>query len=168
MNVAESLLSSAAVAPPAPTLARVDGVERRASERALTYWRELAAPRRYPAFADIDFDAAGDLRDNLFVVELGASVEEFRLVKAGSVLASALGHDPSGERVLDALPGKIGARSAYRHEMAAKLGTPLDETGHWVEESGAVVLYRCILLPLSDDQRQINYLLGAFSFRRAE
>jgi hypothetical protein len=27
------------------------------------------------------------------------------------------------------------------------------------------VLYRAVLLPLSDDQREANYLLGAFSFR---
>ena len=168
MDMAEPLPRMMASATPAPALARADGIERRANERALGYWREVAAPRRYPAFADIDLDSLGDLREHLFVVEIGGSVEDYRMVAAGGVIADAFGRDPTGHRVAEVLPQKIRKQSLYRQEMTARLGTPLDETGHWVDESGAVVLYRSILLPLSDDQRHINYLLGAFSFRRAE
>jgi hypothetical protein len=152
----------------APTaLSVVDGIERRASERGLRYWRELAAPRRYPALSDVTEEGAGELWRNMFVVELADAVEDHRFVQAGSVVCEALGRDPTGRLVAEVLPKPICTQALYRQRMAAQLGVPLDETGHWVNEAGEVVLYRAILLPLSDDQRHVHHLLGVISFRRA-
>ena len=56
-------------------------------------------------------------------------------------------------------------RTLYFQKAACDLMAPIDEAGRFKRRDGIEVLYRSVLLPLSDDQREANYLLGAFSFR---
>lgn len=148
-----------------PTIIRVDGVERRANSRAMKYWKELAAPRLFPARAQITAESAGDLWDNLFLVEVTPVPDQYRFAYAGGVLRQALGRDPTGETVAAAIPGGLGTRTLFFHQAAVGLKGPVDDAGAWTRTDGMQILYRSILLPLSDDQQSINFLLGAFSFR---
>ncbi|MBI3453318.1 MAG: PAS domain-containing protein [Rhodospirillales bacterium] len=148
-----------------PTLTSVDGIERRACNLALQYWRELAAPRHFPSREQVTADTAAELWDHLFIVEVTDDPGSYIYVHAGAVLKAALGADPTGRKLADVLPPSICNRELYVHKTAAALRNPIDEAGKWTRGDGEDVLYRTVLLPLSDDQRQINYLLGAFSFR---
>lgn len=148
-----------------PTIVRSDGVERRANSRALKYWKELAAPRRFPSRAQITAESAGDLWDHLFIVEIAGTPDHYRFVLAGEVLRTALGRDPTGETVAASIPGGMGTRTLFFHQAAVGLKGPVDDAGNWTRDDGVQILYRSILLPLSDDQQAVNFLLGAFSFR---
>lgn len=148
-----------------PTIVRADGVERRANSRALKYWKEIAAPRRFPSREQITRETAGDLFDNLFIVEVGPTSDSYKYVQVGNILIAGLGHDPTGKTVASAIPGGLGTRTLFFHQAAVGLKGPVDDAGSWTRTDGSQILYRSILLPLSDDQQTINYLLGAFSFR---
>jgi len=148
-----------------PTIVRSDGVERRANSRALKYWKELAAPRRFPSRNQISHETAGDLWDHLFIVEIATAPDHYRFVQAGDVLITALGRDPTGETVAASIPGGMGTRTLFFHQAAVGLKGPVDDAGNWTRDDGMQILYRSILLPLSDDQQTVNFLLGAFSFR---
>lgn len=148
-----------------PTIVRVDGVERRANSRAMKYWKELAAPRRFPARAQVTATTAGDLWDNLFLVEVTPAPDQYKFAYAGAVMCQALGRDPTGETVATAIPGGMGTRTLFFHQAAVGLKGPVDDAGAWTRADGTQILYRSILLPLSDDQQAVNFLLGAFSFR---
>jgi len=148
-----------------PTIVRVDGVERRANSRAMKYWKETAAPRRFPARSQITAETAGDLWDNLFIVEVTPASDQYKFAYAGAVLRTALGRDPTGETVATAIPGGMGTRTLFFHQAAVGLKGPVDDAGAWTRTDGTQILYRSILLPLSDDQQTINFLLGAFSYR---
>src|SRR5688572_24593388 len=63
------------------------------------------------------------------------------------------------------LPRDIVGRSLYFQKAACDLMAPIDEAGRFTRADGVEIIYRAVLLPLSDDQRVANYLLGAFSFR---
>lgn len=143
----------------------LDGIERRACSLALRHWRELAAPRRYPSLAQITRESMPGLWEHLFVVEVGQDVADHVFLRAGNVIREALGGDPTGRKVGEAMPREIVGRSLYFQRAAVDLMAPIDETGRWVRGDGAEILYRAVLMPLSDDQRYANYLLGAFSFR---
>jgi hypothetical protein len=144
----------------------VDGIERRISATAVQYWRELAAPRRYPSRSQITNGSAPALWDNLFIVKVGMDAAEHVFEYAGRVLREALGADPTGKTVGDVLPREIVGRALYFQKAACDLMAPIDEAGRFTRPSdGVEVLYRAVLLPLSEDQREANYLLGAFSFR---
>lgn len=148
-----------------PTLVRSEGVERRANSRALKYWQGLLGSRRFPCRADITPGSAGDLWEHLFLVEITASPADYLFVLAGPVLAGALGRDPTGEKVAAALPGGMGARTVFLYQAAVGLKGPVDDANKWTRPDGTEILYRSIVLPLSDDGDSVNALLGAFSFR---
>lgn len=148
-----------------PTIVRVDGVERRANSRAMKLWKELAGARRFPSRAQVTAESAGDLWDNLFIVEVTPAPDQYKFAYAGAVLQQALGHDPTGKTVATAIPGGLGTRTLFFHQAAVGLKGPVDDAGAWTRADGAQILYRSILLPLSDDQQAVNFLLGAFSFR---
>jgi hypothetical protein len=143
----------------------VDGVERRISSNAVQYWRELAAPRRYPAITQVTQESAPALWEHLFLIKVGPEAADHVFVQAGSVLRQALECDPKGKTVAEVLPREIVGRALYFQKAACDLMAPIDEAGKWVRGDGTEILYRAVLLPLSDDQRVANYLLGAFSFR---
>jgi hypothetical protein len=144
----------------------VDGVERRISATAVQYWRELAAPRRYPSRTQVTNGSAPTLWDNFFIIKVGPDAAEHVFEFCGAALREALGSDPTGKSVGDALPREIVGRALYFQKAACDLMAPIDEAGRFTRPADSVeVLYRAVLLPLSDDQREANYLLGAFSFR---
>jgi hypothetical protein len=148
-----------------PTLDRVDGVERRVCGRAVAAWRRLAAPRRYPARAQLDAVAPDDLKDHLFVLRVADDdPATVTCVEAGPVMRRAIGCDPTGRRAADVLPPGVREPmlAALRHAVAT--GAPVDHAGRWARGADDVV-YRAVLMPLSDDQRTVNYVLGAFNFR---
>jgi hypothetical protein len=148
-----------------PTLESVDGVDRRTCTQALNYWREIAAPRRYPSLEQVTRDSAGALWEHLFIVAVTGQPGEYTYMRAGAVLARALGFDPTGRKVSDVLPREIRNRVLYFQKTAVDLASPVDEVGKWLRADSNQIIYRSVVLPLSDDQRQVNYLLGAFSFR---
>jgi hypothetical protein len=150
----------------APTLARVDGIERRACSRALQWWRELAAPRPLPEIGDFDLDAAGELAPFLFALRLGNEPAGNRFVCAGETLREALGFDPTGRAMIEIWPRDARDRALFLQRAAADLMNPIDEAGRWRGDDGDEIVYRCVLLPASDDQRRVDHLIGAFSFRR--
>ena len=63
------------------------------------------------------------------------------------------------------IPGGMGTRTLFFHQAAVGLKGPVDDAGAWTRSDGTQILYRSILLPLSDDQQTVNFLLGAFSYR---
>ncbi|MBL8702810.1 MAG: hypothetical protein JNK67_30795 [Alphaproteobacteria bacterium] len=147
-----------------PALSRADGVERRACAQALQLWREAAAPRRMPSVTAIRRDVAGTLWPHLFVVEWPGEFDGSRVVDAGSVLAEALGLDPVGKAMREAWPAESLQRLQFLQETTVELMTPIDEAGRWRRGESEIV-YRCVWLPLSDDQRVVTHLLGAISYR---
>lgn len=152
---------SRAAAPPKPT----DRPDRRIPSAALEYWRDLAAPRRFPSKAQVTRESAGDLWDHLFIVAVGPEGTDPVFIQSGDVLRQALGRDPTGEAVRAAMPRAIANRALYYQRAASDLMAPIDDAGKWIREDGGMVLYRAVLMPLSEDERTANYLLGAFSFR---
>ncbi len=143
----------------------INGTERRVSSNAVQYWRDLAAPRRYPSVTQVTQDSAAALWEHFCIIKVGPRAADHVFVRAGSVLREALGCDPTGKRVSDVLPREIVGRALYFQKAACDLMAPIDEAGKWVRGDGTEILYRAVLLPLSDDQRNADFLLGAFSFR---
>ncbi|HEX6979159.1 MAG TPA: PAS domain-containing protein [Alphaproteobacteria bacterium] len=156
-----------AVAPSIPPLriAMPEGLERRACSIAVQYWRSIAGAQRYPSRRQVTRESARDLWDHLFIIQVAPKPADSVFVQAGAVLCRALGRDPTGQKVADMLPHDVVARSLYFQRTSCDLMAPIDEAGKWTRPDGTTLLYRSVVMPLSDDQRSANYLLGAFSYR---
>ena len=141
------------------------GVERRLVLRLLGHWRVLCGERRFPSFADLDPAEIPDIWRNSFVLELSGD--------RGAPVFRAMGDDmtaESGASLIDhpiasAPEGTLAAMAtAYVEEVLAK-GVPVSRGGEFTREDGTRVLYRSILLPMSDDGETISGILGAANSR---
>ncbi len=138
--------------------------ERRLVGRALACWEEIRGERPFPDRNDFDTVFRGRLDGSTFLVAIGGSEDTDRVVESDNALIEALGLDPVGKKAVDVLPSATEKGLSFCR-TAADLKKPIADVGQFTNADGEDVYYRSVLLPLSDDQENVNYLLGAFSFK---
>ncbi len=136
----------------------LQGIERRLVYRIMRYWQKQSQGRPYPSLSDIDATAIADMWPSCFVLETGASAEAPYFHYLGSSLAKYSGVFLGGENdwsltLLD--------KATERFQDAVQHRQPVMLEDEVVRYDGTELLFRSILLPLSDDGENINYLLGA-------
>jgi hypothetical protein len=127
--------------------------ERRLAWRVLRDWREIADRGRFPRRDEVQSWLRGEDAANGLLIEVGWSIELSQFVLVGVNLAGVL--CPTGtlaELILSRVPQIV---SSHRGLMIEGVAT-LRSIG---------IVYRTVLLPLSEDSITINYVLGAMNFR---
>ena len=147
--------------PPRPPVAPAPAA-RRVLAGVLDYWRLLAAAEGIPPRGRVEFSGPPETWENAFIVRVASDPKDFVFESAGPALRRFLGRDPVARRVADVMPAAIRARILFVQKTAMRLRSPVDEVGSWRAEDGQRMRFRMIVAPLSDDQVQVNYLLGAF------
>jgi hypothetical protein len=139
---------------------------RRVTGKALQFWEAVRGPRPYPSRGDIGARTPAELVPHLFLVAPGGAEGLCAFAEGGSVLGALCGCDPVGQPVVDALPAELRSRAAALMAAAFEVGKPLADSGSFAEDRETQVLYRAVFMPLSSDQRRVDSLLGAISFKR--
>jgi hypothetical protein len=140
------------------------GLERRLVLRLLSYWRDLCGARTYPSFADVDPASIPDMWTWAFVIEVVGHENDPVFRHVGDSLAAHAPMPIVGAR-LSALPRDtlVSHAVSYVQAVIAK-GVPISRGGEFRRDNMRV-LYRSILLPMSDDGTTISGLLGAANCR---
>lgn len=141
------------------------GAERRLVQRVLAHWRSIRHDGALPCFSDVDFSDSPDVESHSFVVDLDGETSAPTFVGIGDNLAAHLEASLVGRPVSaapnDCLPG---AATSYIDEILDK-GAPVSRGGELITADGRTLLYRSILLPMSDDGETITGILGAANCR---
>jgi hypothetical protein len=141
------------------------GAERRLVHRILAHWRSIRADGALPRFEDVDFSETPDVEPHSFVVDLEGDPSAPMFVGIGDELAAHLDGSLVGRPISaapeDCLPG---AAISYIDEILDK-GAPVSRGGALTTANGTTLLYRSILLPMSDDGKTITGILGAANCR---
>lgn len=138
--------------------------ERRLIGQALSHWEALRGARQFPARADYRGFDLPFAADSLFLIRLGRNENRDRIVLAGKRLRDALAWEPVGRRAVDILPSSREFGLCL-HRTAALHQKPTADVGVFRNALGHEVLYRCLLLPLSDNGITVDHVLGVFSFK---
>jgi hypothetical protein len=138
--------------------------ELRLAGRALAHWEALRGARRFPSRADIETGALPFDRQSIFVVRMGRDELSDEVVEAGEAVDRALGLKSVGRRIVEVLPSSTELGLSFCR-AAAQMRKPIADVGRFTNAAGREVHYRSILLPLSDDQIEVNYVVGVFSFK---
>ncbi len=141
-----------------PSADRSQGIERRLVYRILRYWQQQRGARTFPSLDDINPEDIVDLWPSCFVLETQNSVDAPYFQYLGASLAKYSGVFLSGEKdwsltLLD--KATLGFRNAIEKMEPLMLE---DEITRF---DGTQLLFRSILLPLSDNGEQVDHLLGA-------
>lgn len=132
--------------------------ERRLNRRILKYWEERRGAREFPALADIDPAAIPDMWPSCFVLDTLSNFSIPYFHYFGSNLSRYSGVFLSGKQDWTAT---LLDHAVFHYRKALEERRPLLIENVLTLFDGSKLLFRSVLLPLSDDQKTINYLLGA-------
>jgi len=140
-------------------------MERRLVLRLLAHWRMLCDDRDYPSFFDLDPSAIPEMWENCFVIEIFEDGHEPRYRAMGETLAAHVDF-PLLDQPISMSPEKSlpGVAISFLEEVLRK-GVPISRGDEFFKDDGTKVLYRSILLPMSDDGVTVNGILGAVNCR---
>jgi len=140
-------------------------IERRLVLRLLSYWRTICHDRNLPSFTNVDLSDLPDIRPHSFAIEMAGDGAAPNFVSVGAQLATYCDKPLIG-RLVSEVPGKtlLGVAVSYIGEMLDKCA-PVSRGGEIVTTDGTKLLYRSILLPMSDDGETISGILGAANCR---
>ncbi len=130
-----------------------EAYERRTMPRLLAYWDERRGRRSFPSLADLESEAISDLWPHCFVVD--PTIGNRSLCYIGTAYLYVPGG--SSQSLLDQVLSPVS------EVLRAK--EPVLSAGEITYYGGRQLLLRSILLPLSEDDRSINLVLGASAFR---
>jgi len=141
------------------------GMERRMVLCLLAHWRDMCGARAFPSFADFDPSVIPDIWDSAFVIDLSEHPDDpvFRL--AGDGFTAATGSSLRNVRVAEVPENSLAGMSASFHREVVEKAVPISRGGEFVKPDGSTVLYRSVILPMSDDGETISGLLGAANCR---
>ncbi len=133
--------------------------------RLLAHWRELCDGRTFPSFEELDPAVISDIWDNAFVLDLAGHLDDpvFRVV--GDSFAAHTGSPLRDVRVSEVPVNSLAERSASYYREVIEKAVPISRGGEFRKEDGTTVLYRGVILPMSDDGETITGLLGAANCR---
>jgi hypothetical protein len=141
------------------------GRERRISARAYNYWVSLLAGREFPSVADLNANDIGGFRDNSILLDFTLDRDQPVLRYIGKGLRDESGLSTNELRPQD-VPGKslLSRLTAHYMEIIANRA-PIGFEAEFHNVHGRLTFYRGILLPLSDDDQNINFIYGVISWK---
>lgn len=143
----------------------VNPEERRVTFRLLSYWNRMRGEREFPSLADIDITVIPELWHHTFTIEVHADLSHCKFQNFGPELSHIFGTSYAGEPVMDALAGdfKLESTIGYFPEVLRRREPVADSSQFYLE--GDEVKYRSLIVPLSSNGRDIDYLLGTTNYK---
>jgi hypothetical protein len=138
-------------------------LERRLTARIEKEWRSCSRTS-YPRRSDIDRAKFGNDWDFCFIVDLSDSIMDSRFSYVGTELKEPGSPMLERQRVSESLEGSLLALAAKEIGKVKELKQPVVKSGRAVHED-AEILYRAVLLPLSENGLTIDGVLGAIGYR---
>ncbi len=128
----------------------------------LAHWRDAQGEGGFPSLDAMLKRDLGNMLPSIFVLKVPADDEEPTFARVGKSFAGEVSGDLTGRPVWvpegTLLDQAVGI---YDEVLARKV--PVTKDGEFEHVQGGTVLYRSILLPLSEGQGRIDFLLGAIN-----
>lgn len=141
------------------------GMERRLVLRLLAHWRSLCGEQNFPSFSAVDPTEMSDMWSHCFVIEIFEDDSEPVFRALGDDLAATVDYSLIGQGITAAQECSLpGVAITFLPEVLRK-GVPVSRGDEFFKPDGTKVLYRSILLPMSDDGDSISGILGAVNCR---
>jgi hypothetical protein len=138
--------------------------QRRLVSRMLRHWDERTSERRFPSKSEINEQVAGADWAHCALIAVAADLEQSQFLAVGPKLLDAPGPALEGQPI-GACPQSslLNTLLAYLPRCLESVG-PLAVSGS-AQHGGYDILYRAILLPLSEDGAVIDGILVAANYR---
>jgi hypothetical protein len=139
--------------------------ERRMQVRAYNFWASLLVDRNLPSIEDLDPDNLPDFGPNSVLLDFSLGIENPAIVFLGSKLAMECGATGKIETLSDVPSRSLLSRITDHHLQIIANQAPIGFEAEFVNERGATVMYRGILLPFSSDGESIDFIFGVINWK---
>ena len=138
--------------------------DQRLTMRVLAHWRTFADGRTFPRRSQIDAQRLGADWSNCFMIELDPVLDRSRFGYVGESLRDPAWPTFERQYIADCLENTLLqlATSYVERVIARRMVVSVGGTGIHL---GTPIIYRSVLLPLSENDERIDGILGAANFR---
>ncbi|RDC61223.1 hypothetical protein HME9302_02442 [Alteripontixanthobacter maritimus] len=147
--------------PPSP----IGQDERRMQVRAYNHWAGLLADRSFPSIEDLEPENLPDFGPYSVLLDFTAGVEDPGIPYLGAELARECGTDDSIETLSDVPSRSLLSRITDHYMQILANQAPIGFEAEFVNQRGATILYRGILLPFSSDDDTIDFIYGVINWK---
>jgi len=140
--------------------------ERRMQVRAYNFWASLLGQRTFPSIADL---APGDLPDfgpHSVLLDFSKGVDNPAIAWLGEILAEECGADGEIRSLADVPARSLLSRITDHYMQILANQAPIGFEAEFVNQRGATILYRGILLPFSSDDTAIDFIYGVINWKQ--
>lgn len=139
--------------------------ERRMHVRAYNYWLSLLDGRSYPSIEDLDPSTLDDFGPHSVLLDFTTSSSNPRVPFIGRLLRQACELEGPIGRISDVPARSLLSRLTDHYMQIIANRAPIGFEAEFVNHAGENTIYRGILMPLSSDGRQIDFIYGVINWK---
>ncbi len=139
--------------------------ERRMQVRAYNFWASLLTDRNLPSIEDLDPDNLPDFGPNSVLLDFSCGIDDPAIVFLGDRLAAECGTVGPIARLSDVPSRSLLSRITDHHLQIIANQAPIGFEAEFVNQTGAAIMYRGILLPFSSDDDTIDFIFGVINWK---
>ncbi|WP_425594427.1 PAS domain-containing protein [Qipengyuania qiaonensis] len=147
--------------PPSP----VGQDERRMQVRAYNHWASLLGDLSFPHVSDLEPEKLDDFGPYSVLLDLSDDIEDPQVAFVGAELAEECGYDSMLGRLSEVPSRSVLSRITDHYMQILANQAPIGFEAEFINERGATMLYRGILLPYSSDNETIDFIYGVINWK---
>ncbi|MFA7587080.1 MAG: hypothetical protein WCY11_12960 [Novosphingobium sp.] len=139
--------------------------ERRMQVRAYNFWASLLDDRTFPSIEDLDPANLPDFGPYSVLLDFTSGMEDPAIPFLGDRIAAECGGSGPIRQLSDVPSRSLLSRITDHYMQILANQAPIGFEAEFVNQHGATVLYRGILLPFSSDDETIDFIYGVINWK---
>lgn len=139
--------------------------ERRMHVRAYNFWAGLLGERQFPSVEDLSPESDDDFGPNSVLLDFTNGIENPTIQFLGRSLREECDIDVSITAVADVPARSLLSRITDHYLQIIANQAPIGFEAEFVNQRGATIMYRGILLPFSTDDETIDFIYGVINWK---
>lgn len=148
-----------------PPPAGIGTDERRMQVRAYNHWAGLLADRNFPSIESLEPADLPDFGPYSVLLDFSAGIGNPAVPYLGAELATECGADGEIGSLADVPARSLLSRITDHYMQILANQAPIGFEAEFVNQRGATILYRGILLPFSSDDDTIDFIYGVINWK---
>jgi len=148
-----------------PPPAGIGSDERRMQVRAYNHWASLLDERSFPSIEDLEPARLPDFGPYSVLLDFSRGIEDPSVRYLGKELAAECGADSTIATLADVPSRSLLSRITDHYMQILANQAPIGFEAEFVNQRGATILYRGILLPFSSDGETIDFIFGVINWK---
>jgi hypothetical protein len=139
--------------------------ERRMQVRAYNHWAGLLRDATFPSIEDLEPGELPDFDGHSVLLDFSVGIENPAIQYMGDNIARECSVEAGIDRLSDVPQGSLLSRITDHYMQILAHEAPIGFEAEFMNQRGATLMYRGILLPFSSDDETIDFIYGVINWK---